>query len=71
MAPVGQAETHHGFSQWKQGMKINDVFGSPPMNFGPTWMIWQGLGPIGRFLLDLHWISQAWHPIHFLISWNR
>jgi hypothetical protein len=54
MAPVGHAATHHGFSQWKQGMKIYEALGTLPMNLGPTSIIWQSFGPIGNDLLLLH-----------------
>jgi hypothetical protein len=39
MAPVGHAATHHGFSQWKQGMKLYDALGNPPIILGPAVMI--------------------------------
>jgi len=28
-------------------------------------------GPDGRLLLALHWISQAWQPMHLRVSWVR
>jgi hypothetical protein len=71
MAPVGQAATHQGFSQWKQGMNTYEARGRPLTILGATWITWQGLGPTGRALLLLQTISQEWHPMQFLMSWNR
>jgi hypothetical protein len=68
MAPVGQAATHQGFSQWKQGMKMYAARGRPPISLGPTAMIWHSFGPGGSPLLALHWISQEWQPMQFLVS---
>ena len=44
MAPVGQAATHQGFSQWKQGMKMYEARGRPFDHLGADGMTWQGLG---------------------------
>ena len=54
MAPVGQAATHQGVSQWKHGMKMYSARGRPPTILGPTGMTWLILGPTGRDLLLLH-----------------
>jgi hypothetical protein len=69
IAPVGQAETHHGFSQWKQGMNTKASLGMPATALGPTWTMRQLRGPTGTSLAVLQWTSQAWHPMHRFWSW--
>ena len=53
IAPVGQALTHHGSSQWKQGMKVMRIRGRPPTSTRPVVRILQGAGPGPRSLFDL------------------
>jgi hypothetical protein len=59
IAPVGHADTHHGFSQWKHGMKMKFIRGTPPTTFGPTGMILQKRGPTGTSFSVLQWTSHA------------
>jgi hypothetical protein len=65
MAPEGQADTHQGFSQWKQGMKMNAAFGRPSTIRGGIGTTWQGAGPTARDLLTLHVTWQDWQPMQF------
>jgi hypothetical protein len=58
MAPVGQAATHHGSWQWKQGMNTYDMRGKLFSFLGPTGIIWVNLGPIGKLFLVLQCDSQ-------------
>ncbi len=53
MAPVGQALTHQGFSQWKQAMKTKVPLGTPSTIFGSMGTIRFGLGPTGNDLMLL------------------
>ena len=71
IAPVGQALTHHGSSQWKQGMKAMRMRGRPPTSIGPTVTILHGDGPGPRSLLVLQCTSQAWQAMQFGSSWRR
>jgi hypothetical protein len=63
MAPVGQAATHHGFSQWKQGIKIKFMRGTLLTTFGPIGIMAQKRGPTGTSFSVLQWISQALQPM--------
>lgn len=59
IAPVRQASTHEGVSQWKQGTKRNIMRGTPEISCGPTGTMRESLGPTERLFLVLQCTSHA------------